>query len=225
MGKLIDLTGQRFGRLTVIKRTEEIATNKSAKWHCVCDCGNYCIKTSSSLRRFEKNSCGCWKSEITSKLFKKYYNLDRKLYEIWKGIKARCFNINSKDYRNYGGRGITICDEWLDYNVFSNWAIYNKYINGLTIERIDVNGNYCPENCCWIENKYQGQNTRKVKRFIYNEKSYTIRQLSENFNVNYYALKARLTQYGWDIEMAINELVSKGRNQYAIKRLSNGSNS
>lgn len=225
MGKLIDLTGQRFGRLTVIKRTEEIAINKSAKWQCVCDCGNYCIKTSSSLRRFEKNSCGCWKSEITSKLFKKYYNLDRKLYEIWKGIKARCFNINSKDYRNYGGRGITICDEWLDYNVFSNWAIYNKYINGLTIERIDVNGNYCPENCCWIENKYQGQNTRKVKRFIYNEKSYTIRQLSENFNVNYYTLKARLTQYGWDIEKAINEPVSKGRNQYAIKRLSNGSNS
>lgn len=221
MGKLIDLTGQKFGRLTVIKRTDEIATNKSAKWHCVCDCGNECIKSSTSLRKFPKSSCGCWKAEITSKLFKKYDIKNRKLYEIWKGIKARCFNINSKDYHNYGGRGITLCNEWRDYNVFQKWAIEHGYIEGLTIERIDVNGNYCKENCCWIENKFQAQNTRKVRRFIYKDKVYTIRQLSEKFNVNYYALKARLTQYGWDIERAINEPVVKGKNQYGIKRLSN----
>lgn len=221
MGKLIDLTGQKFGRLTVIKRTDEIATNKSAKWHCVCDCGNECIKSSTSLRKFPKSSCGCWKAEITSKLFKKYDIKNRKLYEIWKGIKARCFNINSKDYHNYGGRGITLCDEWLDYNVFQKWAIEHGYIEGLTIERIDVNGNYCAGNCCWIENKLQAQNTRKVRRFIYKDKVYTIRQLSDMFNVNNRTLVNRLTVLNWDVERAITEPAIKGKNQYGIKRLSN----
>lgn len=221
MGKLIDLTGQKFGRLTVIKRTDEIATNKSAKWHCVCDCGNECIKSSTSLRKFPKSSCGCWKAEITSKLYKKYDIKNRKLYEIWKGMRARCYSERNYDYHNYGDRGIIISAEWRDYNVFQKWAIEHGYIEGLTIERIDVNGNYCAGNCCWIENKYQSQNTRKVKRFTYNGKSYTIRQLSENFNVNYYALKSRLTQYMWDIERAIKEPVVKGKNQYGIKRLSN----
>lgn len=221
MSKLIDLTGQRFGRLTVIKRTDEIATNKSAKWHCVCDCGNYCIKASSSLRRFEKSSCGCWKSEITSKLFKKYDIKNKKLYEVWQGMRSRCNCKGNSDYHNYGGRGIKISTEWRDYNVFQKWAIEHGYRQGLTIERIDVDGNYCKENCCWIENKLQAQNTRKVRRFIYKDKVYTIRQLSDIFNVNNRTLANRLTVLNWDVERAITEPAVKGKNQYGIKRLSN----
>lgn len=221
MGKLIDLTGQRFGRLTVIKRSDEIATNKSAKWHCICDCGNECIKSSSSLRRFEKSSCGCWKAEITSKLFKKYDIKNKKLYEVWQGMRSRCNYKWNSDYHNYGGRGIKISTEWRDYNVFQKWAIEHGYIQGLTIERIDVDGNYCKENCCWIENKLQAQNTRKVRRFIYKDKVYTIRQLSDMFNVNNRTLANRLTVLNWDVERAITEPAIKGKNQYGIKRLSN----
>lgn len=221
MSKLIDLTGQRFGRLTVIKRTEEIATNKSAKWNCICDCGNYCIKASSSLRKFEKSSCGCWKAEITSKLFKKYDIKNKKLYEVWQGMRSRCNYKGNSDYHNYGGRGIKISTEWRDYNVFQKWAIEHGYIQGLTIERIDVDGNYCKENCCWIENKIQAQNTRKVRRFIYKDKVYTIRQLSDIFNVNHRTLVNRLTVLNWDVERAITEPAVKGKNQYGIKRLPN----
>lgn len=160
-----DLTGQVFGRLTVLGYSHQDQYNRS-HWVCLCECGNKKTISSNSLSSGKTRSCGCLDKEAHSeKPNRTTHGLGKhRLYRIWKAMKNRCLNPNSPDYQKYyGSRSITICDEWrYNYWKFYLWAICNGYHDGLSIDRIDVNGNYEPSNCRWATPKEQRVNQRRV---------------------------------------------------------------
>ncbi len=195
MGRMIDITGKRFGRLVAIEPSKVKATNKSKKWLCKCDCGNTKEIISSSLRFGKTTSCGCWKDEKTSKRFYKHGKSNTLIYNIWTSMKGRCLRKTSKDYPNYGGRGIKICDDWKnDFMTFYNWAISNGYKEGLTIERINPDGNYEPSNCIWLENEKQALNRRNTILIEFKGKKQSIRKWSEELKINYNTLRDYLAE-------------------------------
>lgn len=166
MGRFIDLTGQKFGRLTVIKKVGIDKYGKSI-WLCKCDCGNEKEVKSDNLRRGVTKSCGCYNIDMLkrrdktqiSNLNKKHGKYKTRLYRIWQAMKERCYNPNRWNYDKYGGKGIVVCDEWRnDFMNFYNWAMANGYNDNLSIDRIDNNGNYEPSNCRWTDCCMQGYN-------------------------------------------------------------------
>ena len=166
MGRPIkDITGQRFGRLTVLKLSH-ISSDREAMWNCVCDCGNSFTTSGRRLRRGWTKSCGCLAKEKVIERSISHGKYGTRLYNIWQGMKDRCNNTNNQAYKHYGGRGIKVCDEWKDnFQAFYEWAMANGYIDNLSIDRIDVDGNYEPSNCRWATAKEQANNTRRNKNY------------------------------------------------------------
>lgn len=163
-----NLEGQKFGRLTVV--SEHKGTKGRIKWDCECDCGNLTVVDGDHLRRGNIRSCGCLQKEAIRAVGKKNAKngeikvMDGRMYRIWKTMQQRCHNPNSKDYRYYGARGVTVCPEWRnDFNAFYEWSTENGYASNLTIDRINNEGNYEPDNCRWVTMAIQNQNKRKRK--------------------------------------------------------------
>ena len=211
MTKRKDLTGQKFGKLTVI---EYAGTNKhgGALWLCQCECGNRKIVPSRSLVTGHSKSCGCIQETIKQNLgnLNRKHGLSKtKLHYIWSTMKSRCNCPTCKKYKIYGARGIKVCQEWLDDFInFYNWAINNGYSNGLTIDRIDVNGNYEPSNCRWADAKQQSRNRRTNRYIYYKGKKYCAVELAETIGMNVVTLKKRLNN-GLSVEEAITKPIRK----------------
>lgn len=208
MSKLIDLTGQRFGRLTVISRAKNTPAGQ-AQWLSVCDCGKKAISTGEALRSGRTLSCGCFRWERLLQVNITHGESDSLLYHVWCDMKRRCQDKYSQDWKYYGSRGITVCDEWLnDFTAFHQWALENDYADGLSIDRIDVNKGYSPENCRWADAVTQSRNRRNVCLVTYQGKAQALSAWSVEYGISYGVLYYRYT-HGWPIERALTEPVKK----------------
>lgn len=197
MGKKIEMMGKRFGRLVVIEEAERHISGH-ARWICKCDCGNTTTPIiGDDLRSGKTRSCGCLHKEQLSDVRKKHGLKRTRLYSIWQNMKNRCRNENVPCYNAYGGRGIAVCAEWEnDFQAFYNWAMLHGYSDDLTIDRIDVNGSYCPDNCRWISVMEQTNNLRKNIVLEIDGETHTIAEWSRISGIKYFTLYQRYLR-GW----------------------------
>lgn len=209
MATALDLTGMQFGRLSVQYQTQSrIAKDGRPRrqWLCTCDCGNTVIVSTQNLRKGDVKSCGCLKREKLVQKLTTHGESKTKLHNIWKAMRKRCMNTHNSDFKYYGGRAISVCKEWnSNYDAFRNWALDHGYRDGLTIDRIDVNGDYSPENCRFCSMKEQANNRTNNVIVKFNGVSHTIKEWSEITGIPYQRLYMRLRN-GWDAERAIRTI-------------------
>lgn len=204
-----DITGRKFGLLTAIGLHPTERYRKERKWIFHCDCGKEIVLRKCQVISGNTRSCGCmtnyWKSE-----HKKLHGLGHTgLARTLSHMKWRCDNPNCPQYKNYGARGITICDEWRnDIRAFIRWAYVSGYKPGLTIERIDVNGNYCPENCTWISNEDQWKNRREKCNKHFGGARISLKAVCKERGLDYSVIKERLT-LGWELSKALSTPIEK----------------
>lgn len=204
MANYKDLTGQKFNRLTAIKIVGQ-SKNRINLWLCKCDCGNEHITTTTGLLTGQCKSCGCLQKEKVSKLSYKHGLHKSKIYGIWQAIKRRCYKDIGYKSKYYKDKNIKVCDDWLDkengFMNFYRWSMENGYKEGLTIDRIDNNGNYEPNNCRWVDMYVQNNNTSSNKYVTYNNETHTVAEWCRKLNLNYHRTICRLLS-GWSVEKA-----------------------
>ena len=196
----IDITGQRFARLTVIKYLQpEERRSKNFSWLCKCDCGKEVHSNYTKLKNGDIKSCGCLKTERIRMVKRKYKYVNKRLYAIYKQMLDRIDNPSSREYHNYGGRGIKVCDEWRDFDNFAEWALSSGYDPNAkrgecTLDRRNVDGNYEPNNCEWVDNQTQQNNRRDCIYITYNGKTQTMAQWSRELNIPHKYLNWRMVR-------------------------------
>lgn len=201
------IIGRRFGRLEVI--AFDHVDKKVSFWKCKCDCGKEIVTRRGMLTSGDKISCGCYREEHKHEFGLKHGLTNTPLYTVWGGIVQRCTNPNSSKYYMYGGRGIKLCDEWRnDFLSFYNWAITHGYEKGLTIDRVDTNGDYTPENCRWCDRLTQQNNMRRNHRFTYNGTTHTLAEWSRILHVNAETLRYRIKTGNLTDFYSMSELIT-----------------
>lgn len=219
MGKYRDLTGQRFGRLTVISRAANTKRG-NAGWLCKCDCGNEATTTGPHLISGHTKSCGCYRVDRSKETNRKHglfvgsTHKRPRIYGIWARMKQRCLDPNVSEYGRYGGRGIKVCNEWMEFIPFRDWALANGYSDDLSIERIDNDGNYEPSNCKWIPQREQIKNSTSNKFITYNGQTKNIKEWATSLGIPYPALLHRIRKR-WAIERAFTQAVRADRRRRA----------
>ena len=218
MSAKVDITGRRFGRWTVIRDSGQ-RSNSRVLWECRCDCGTVKLMSSNHLLKGRSLSCGCLRNELSLKKHTSHGLSKQKIYRIWAGMIARCYCQKQSNYQNYGGRGISVCDEWhSNFCSFYEWSMKNGYKEDLTIERIDVNGDYCPDNCKWIPRSEQCNNTRQSHFITIDGKTLTIKQWSKKIGMSDKVIRCRL-RYGWNERDAVMIPKMTGREKYEKRGL------
>lgn len=201
-----DFTGMRFGKLTAIRDVGE--KNKSRVWLFSCDCGGSVKRVGSRVASYPGvSSCGCALSGIRSdngRRNKTHGWSQHKLYGVWRHMMRRCYDPKCKDYPIYGGREIKVCDEWHSLDVFCNWGVSSGHADGLTIERMNVNGGYSPSNCTWVPNEDQARNTRKLRMITHDGKTHFASEWARILGVPYSTIRSRI-RYGWTDDRIIGE--------------------
>lgn len=197
-------SGDKFGRLTVLRFSHSSGRGLRI-WECRCECGNTVFAKALDLKRKAVRSCGCLRTEILKKP-KTHGMAYSRLNGIYRKMKQRCYNPKIKNYRNYGSRGITVCDECLNgFEPFMEWAINNGYSEELTLDRVNNDGAYSPENCAWRTYKEQGNNRRGNKHLSLHGETHTLAEWARLLGMKPQTLAARINRHGWDIERALTQ--------------------
>ena len=206
-----DLIGRKFGRLTVVRFVpQEERTVRTYNWWCVCDCGNEIKANSNKLKNGLQQSCGCLKEEmkpLIGEVNRKYAFSNNRLYAVYRSMLSRCYDKRQREYGNYGGRGITVCDEWIGedgYDVFAKYAIMSGYdenasFHECTLDRIDTNGNYEPGNIRWVTNIEQQNNRRDCVMMTHEGETHTMKEWSRIIGAPYGTLYWRCRKKNWTI--------------------------
>lgn len=209
-----NLVGKTFGRLIVIERAENYFTQNGKserQWLCECQCGNKTVVLGHNLLKGQTQSCGCLAREHSAIRATRHGESDSRLYHIWTGMKQRCYNPKAKSYKDYGGRGITVCDEWKDnFQAFYDWAMANGYDDMLSIDRINSNDIYNPLNCRWATMEEQQNNKRNNHLLTYKGETLTVNQMARKYGLNIGVFKFNISK-GIDVETAI-KITSKAKN-------------
>jgi len=200
-----DLTGHRFHRLVVLGRAEPTPGNRGARWHCKCDCGAKTISRSDALKNGRSKSCGCHRAEMGGKRMIEMHTSHGMYgtpeYKTWRSMVDRCTNPNSQCWSDYGGRGVTICKRWLKFENF--YSDMGNRPEGTTIDRIDVNSGYEPDNCRWADRKTQARNKRNNHVIEHGGETLTMAEWAERSDMPQWKLKQRLTRDGIPFAEAI----------------------
>lgn len=206
MNPVKDLTGNRYGRLVVLERD---GSNYPTRWKCLCDCGKVVSVRGGHLKDGGVKSCGCLISnpEIPKGT---HYETHTRLYRIWCMIKGRCYRPSHSSYYCYGAKGIKMCEEWKNnYTAFRDWAHNAGYADDLSIERIDINKDYCPENCTWIPLGDQSKNRSTSVVYEYNGKKQILKDWCREYNMPYNSVHSRIKYHGWSFEKALFTPIDK----------------
>jgi hypothetical protein len=204
-----NLVNERFGRLIVVSQADDYFYpngRRRTQWLCKCDCGKMVAVEQHNLISGNSKSCGCLNNELIKDRNTTHGDRYTRLYRIWSNIKSRCYNTNASTYPDYGGRGINMCNEWKDsYFAFKAWALNNGYKgeNEFTIDRIDVNGNYEPDNCRWSTPKEQANNRRNTLSLNSKGESHTLSEWADIVGIKYHTLYARIYKLGWALDKAL----------------------
>lgn len=196
---VIDETGKRYGRLTVLSRADN-TKHGLARWVCRCDCGNTVTVIGNHLRRGDTLSCGCFHNEGNHRTHGKSHS---RVYGIWRNMLSRCENENGTGFEHYGGRGISVCEEWRNFDSFYKWANESGYSDSLTIDRIDVNKGYYPDNCRWIPFDKQGLNKTNSVILSVNGISKTVSEWANELHACATTMYHRKKR-GWSDDRIIN---------------------
>ena len=203
--------GKVINYFTIVGMKEHGGLRGRKVYVCRCCCNKIVEKEPYQLfGNLPHKSCGCMTNKIISDKNKKHGLRNTRLFNIWSKMRQRCNNEEDKLYRYYGGRGIRVCEEWEDFVSFYKWATFNGYTDNLTLERLDVNGNYEPLNCAWKTMKVQCNNKRNNIKITYKGKTQTLKQWCTELEINYKLTYNRIKYRGWSVEKAFSVPATKG---------------